>query len=342
MINIALTWGWTWWHIYPLLALYNYLKDDKNLNFIWVWEQDSLEEEEASKAWIPFFDISAWKVRRYLDLRNLYEPLKNTSWVFQWVQIIKRQNIDLVFSKWWYVGLPLCIAAKLLWKPIYIHESDVITWATNHLIWNMAKKIFYTFPNEKIDWKKHILSGQIINPEILDWLEDVEVEENDFLNVLVLAGSQWSSRIFNSLLNILPNLQDIKFSVILWTKNLHYRDKFKNFTNVSVYDYVSQKRLWKIYKNTDIAITRGSSVIWELYNFWIHSIIIPLKESANNHQTANAKYFNEKFWSDVILENSDIDQELFTLIQKYKDLRKVWLNLDNFFEPLKKIKKEIL
>ncbi len=342
MTTIALTWGWTWGHIYPLLSLYNYLKEDKNLQFIWVWEQDSLEEEEAIRNKIPFEDISAWKIRRYFDLRNFYEPLKNISWIIQWIQLIKKHKIDIVFSKWWYVSFPLCVAAKILGKKIYIHESDAVTWTANNTIWNLATKIFYTFPNKKINWKKHILTWQILNPELIDYIDNLETVENLKLSVLIIAWSQWSTRIFESMLKILPDLQDINFHIILWEKNMHYREKFKEFKNVVAHDYITQKRLWKIYKTVDISITRGSSTIWELNAFWVHSIIIPLKESANNHQVENAKYFNEKFGSDIILEANNMELEIFRLIQKYKYLRKVWLNLDKFFDPLKKIKEEIL
>ncbi len=343
MTTIALTWGWTWGHIYPLLSLYNYLKEDKNLKFIWVWEQDSLEEEEAIRNKIPFEDISAWKIRRYFDLRNFYEPLKNMSGIIQWIQLIKKHNIDIVFSKWWYVSFPLCIAAKILGKKIYIHESDMTTWASNNIIWNLATKIFYTFPNKKISWKRHILTWQILNPELIDYIDNLETIENLKLWVLVIAWSQWSTRIFENMLKILPDLQDINFHIILWEKNMHYREKFKEFKNVVAHDYITQKRLGKIYKTVDIAITRAwATSLWELNSFWIHSIIIPLKESANNHQELNAKYFSDNFWSDIVLEEKNMELEIFRLIQKYKNLRKVWLNLDKFFDPLKKIKEEIL
>lgn len=342
MTTIALTWWWTWWHIYPLVSIYNFLKEDKNLKFVWVWEYNSLEEEEAIKNRIPFEDISAWKIRRYFDLRNLYEPLKNISGIIQWIEYIKKHNIDIIFSKWWYVSLPLCIAWKIMWKKIYVHESDIVPWVSNSIIWKLATKIFYTFQNDKIDWKKHIFIWQILNPELIDYLDDVETIENDNLNVMVIAWSQWSTRIFESLLKILPDLQDIKFHIILWEKNMHFRNDFKVFPNVVAHDFITQKRLWKIYKTIDIAITRWwATTLWELNNFWIHSIIIPLPESANNHQVENSKYFNEKFWSDIIYESNNMQLEIFRLLQKYKKLRKVWLNLDNFFEPLKKLKKEM-
>jgi UDP-N-acetylglucosamine--N-acetylmuramyl-(pentapeptide) pyrophosphoryl-undecaprenol N-acetylglucosamine transferase len=98
-----------------------------------------------------------------------------------------------------------------------------------------------------------------------------------------------------------------------------------------------------IYKNTDIAITRAwATTLWELYFFGIHSIIVPLKESASNHQEENWKYFKDNFWSDLLEESEKLNLDIFRLISKYKDLRKDKLNLKHFFYPLEKIKEEIL
>jgi len=38
-------------------------------------------------------------------------------------------------------------------------------------------------------------------------------------------------------------------------------------------------------------------------------------------------------------EEEDLSNALLELLQKYKDLRKVGLNIENFFEPLNIIKK---
>jgi UDP-N-acetylglucosamine:LPS N-acetylglucosamine transferase len=42
-------------------------------------------------------------------------------------------------------------------KKVYIHESDTASGLANRIISHFATKIFYTFPNEKIDGEKHIL-----------------------------------------------------------------------------------------------------------------------------------------------------------------------------------------
>jgi UDP-N-acetylglucosamine--N-acetylmuramyl-(pentapeptide) pyrophosphoryl-undecaprenol N-acetylglucosamine transferase len=347
--NIALTGGSTWWHIFPLLALYNYLRDNKSditnlpkYKFIWVGEEDSLEEEITRKYKIKFLSLPAGKIRRYFDLRNFYEPLKNLTWIVFGIYYIKKHKIDIVFSKWWYVSLPLCIAATLLRKKIYVHESDAVWGLANRIISKLATKVFYTFPNKKINDKKHILSWQILNPEIIDYLTSLEVWENEKLNVIATGWSQGSTAIFTALLKILPELSDINFQIVLWQKNGHFRDGFKKYPNTVVHDFLTQKRLWKILKDTDIAITRAwATSLWELNMFGIHSLIIPLKGSAWNHQYKNAEYFHKMFGSDILQNEDDLAEQLLDKLQRYKNLRKSWLNLDKFFDALRTIEEEI-
>ena len=123
---------------------------------------------------------------------------------------------------------------------------------------------------------------------------------------------------------------------------MHFREDFKRFPNTIVHDFVTQKRLGKILKNIDVAITRGSSALWELYHFGIHSIIIPLKATGGDHQTKNALYFQEHFGSNVLDEDDEeLNLKLFRLLKKYKDFRKSELNLDGFFHGLQSIEKHL-
>lgn len=345
-IKIALT-GWgTWGHIFPLLSTYNFLKENPDLEFFWFWEEEWLEFEIAMQNNINFIDIPAWKIRRYFDWRNFYEPLKNITWVFFGIYFLIRYNIKIVFSKWWYVSLPLCIAAFLLRKKIYIHESDTICWVSNRLISKFATKIFYTFPNEKTEdknEKKHIFIGQILNPDILEGIKNLKLKENMYLNVIVIAWSQGSTRIFENLLKVLPKLNFVDFTIILWSKNINFKNQFSKYENVRTFDFISQKELWKILKQTDIAITRAwATTLWELTMFWIHSLIIPLTESAWNHQQKNAEFFKKNYWSDIILENENLSETIFKKLEKYKNMRKSGLFLENFYKPLEIIEKEML
>ena len=333
---IALTWGSTGWHVFPLVSLYNYLNESENYDFLWFWEDASLEEDIAKNAWIEFHDISAWKIRRYFDLRNFYEPLKNLTGIVESIFFIKKYNIDIVFSKWGFVSIPMAIWAKLMWKKLFIHESDTVSWISNKLVSKMADKVFYSFDNEKVDNHKYILSGQILNPELLDSITTLQVIENNKQKVLVTGWSQGSTKIFESLLEVLDNLEFLDFIVILWDKNKHFKEQFGKFKNVKVYDFISQKEFGIILKQTDIAITRAwATSLWEQNMFGIHSIIIPLSNSAWNHQIKNAEYFNKNFESDVLNEDEKLYLKLGEKLTNYRNLRKAWLNLDKFYNALK-------
>jgi UDP-N-acetylglucosamine--N-acetylmuramyl-(pentapeptide) pyrophosphoryl-undecaprenol N-acetylglucosamine transferase len=336
--------GWgTGWHVTPILSLYHFMKEeDKNIKSLWLWERDSLEQEAALKNNIEFHDIAAGKIRRYFDVRNFYEPLKNLTGLFQAFYFILKFKPTLIFSKWGYVSVPVCLAAFVLKKKIYIHESDTVMGSANKFASKFATKVFFSFPNEKIDGKKYIHSWPLVNPELLDGLTNMKPDENERLSVLVIAGSQWSQRIFTNLLEILPDCKDIDFNIILWTQNSDFKSSFDNFLNVKTHGYISQKDLWKIMKNSDIAITRGSSTLWELYYFGIHSIIIPLKATGWNHQTHNWEYFKKEFESDLLDEDSDtLNLDIFRKLQNYKTLRKAKLNLEWFLDWLQSIESEI-
>jgi len=338
--KIIFTWGWTGGHVTPIESLHDYIEESWENEYLWLWERDSLEESAAWKLGIEFKDISAGKIRRYWDIRNFYEPLKNLTGIFESLYYIFKFKWELIFSKWWFVSVPAVIAGFILRKKIYIHESDAVMGLANKIASIFASKVFYSFPNEKSG--KHIHSGPIVNPSMLDSVKSLSKIENERLTILVIAGSQWSQKISEELIKMLPDCSDIDFHVIMWTNNdTELKAKLWNFGNVKVYGYIPQKELSKLYVVADIAITRGSSTLWELFYFGIHSIIIPLKATGWNHQYHNAKYFSENYWSDVLDEDDNLSLEMFRKLQKYKDLRKTGLNLEWYLDGLNTIRDEI-
>jgi len=338
--KIIFTWWGTGGHVTPIESLHSYIEETSHNQYLWLWERDSLEETAAGKLGIEFRDISAGKIRRYWDIRNFYEPLKNLTGIFESLYHIYKFKWEIVFSKGWFVSVPAVFAAFILRKKIYIHESDSVMWLANKITSKFATKVFYSFPTNKSG--KHIHSGPIINPVMLDTVKSLTKQENQKLTVLVIAGSQGSQRIFESLIKMLPDCTDINFHVIMGTNNdANLMTQLRKFENVKIYGYIPQKELSKFYVVSDIAISRGSSTLWELFYFWIHTIIIPLKATGWNHQYHNWKYFSEKYGSDLLDEDENLSLEIFRKLQKYKDLRKTGLNLEWCLDGLNTIKEEI-
>ncbi len=212
----------------------------------------------------------------------------------------------------------------------------------NRIASRFATKVFYSFPSEKIDGKKYIESGHILNGELIDHVRSLSKEENEKLTVLVIAGSQGSEKIANTLLHILPDCDDIDFHIILGTnKNTTIKESLESYKNVKCYGFIAPKELSKLYQKCDIAISRGSSTLWELFYFGIHTIIVPLKSTGGNHQYYNGLYFQENYGFDMLDEDTNLNLEIFRKLQSYKDFRKSDLNLEGFFDGVKCIEKEL-
>ena len=340
-IKIALTWWWTWWHVFPLLSIYNHLKNE-NLDFVWIWENASLEQKISSENKIEFLSIKSGKLRRYFDIKNFFDPFKIIIWIFQSIYYIIKNDINIIFSKWGFVSVPACIAGKILGKKIYIHESDTIMWLSNKIIARLATKVFFTFDNQLIDWKKYIKSSQILNPKLIEKISNIQ-EKNEKQEILVMAWSQGSKVIFENLLEIIWDLSNSNFTIILWEKNTNFRSSFEKFKNVKLYDFISQEELAQVMQKTDISITRAwATSIWEQYYFGIKEIIIPLKNSAWNHQFHNALYFEKNFWSIILEEWENLWKNLEINLENLKNYRKEKLNLEWFYKWLNIIKEVIL
>ncbi|MDD2487065.1 MAG: UDP-N-acetylglucosamine--N-acetylmuramyl-(pentapeptide) pyrophosphoryl-undecaprenol N-acetylglucosamine transferase [Candidatus Gracilibacteria bacterium] len=294
MKKVFLVGGGTGGHIIPLLALYNYLKND-DYSFFWIGENDSMEQKIAKDNNIEFHSIKSGKLRRYFSFKTFVEPFNIMIGIFQSIKILKSLKPDMIFSKGGYVSLPMAIAGKMTGIKVYMHESDSVPGLSNRIVGKFATKIFLGFDSAKkyFNSDKCQVVGQILNPELFKDLGDVKITEKT--NLLVIAGSQGSTRIFNFLLENMKKIERFNLTIVLGSLNTSFKEQFDRFDNVKAYEFVDHSVMKNLYNNADLAITRaGATNIAELEAFNIKMIIIPLKESANNHQYFNALDYEKK------------------------------------------------
>lgn len=315
MKKIALVWGGTGGHVIPLLSIYNYAqkrqtekKKREGLSFIWIGESDSLEQKIALENHIEFHCVQAGKLRRYFSLKTLIEPVRICIGFFQAFHILRTCKVEGVFSKGWYVSLPVAIAAWILRIPVYLHESDSIPGLANRLVARFAKTVFLTFEQAGKYFPKREtrVIGQILNPALFDWdkSEKGQWKQSRPTHILVIGGSQGSTRILEFILEHIDTFSHCRVSVVLGTLNRHFQKFFAPYEFVTTYTFLSQSELSALYPTVDIAITRaGATVLFELMAFHVRMIMIPLPESANNHQHENAKILE---WGEhVLIEERD-------------------------------------
>lgn len=319
--KIVLVGGWTGGHAFPLLNLASYIRQTSpETPFLWIGEKWSIEETLAHKNDLPFSPIICGKLRRYFSLKTFFLPFQVIVGIVQSLWILNNNSPKSVFSKGWYVSIPVAIAAWILRIPVYMHESDSIAWLANRIVAHFAKWIFCSFPEVQNLPKQKILGcWTLLSEEILS-LTNETTTPNPRTQVLVSCGSQGSASIFDSVLELLPSFFDIDFYIILWVKNLDYRAKFEKFPNAHIFDFFyNQSEYLQVVQKCDIVIARSGSSIFEFEAFGLHMILIPHPFTGNNHQYWNAKAFEKK--GHELLEQKDINR-LKEILEKYKKHKK--------------------
>jgi len=128
MLNIAFTGGGTGGHIYPGLAVIEGLKPmlaGSDFRIFWIGAKGGMDRSIVEAARIDFFGIPAGRLRRYFSLKTIPDTFRVLAGFFAARRILKKQKVNLLFSKGGFVSVPPCAAASSLGIPVCTHESDL-------------------------------------------------------------------------------------------------------------------------------------------------------------------------------------------------------------------------
>ncbi|MFZ4461428.1 MAG: UDP-N-acetylglucosamine--N-acetylmuramyl-(pentapeptide) pyrophosphoryl-undecaprenol N-acetylglucosamine transferase [Patescibacteria group bacterium] len=232
MKKIAFIGGGSGGHIMPIVAIYNALKHEPDMSFVWIGEKGAMDETKAREYEIPFRGIISDKFRRYFSLRSIIAPFKIALGFIQAFFVLRQEKPDVIFSKGGPVSFPVGAAAWLLGIPLSLHESDTIPGLANRVSARFATKIFLGFAEARkfFDIPKTQVVGQILDPVFEEYLETAGLPllpVGDRTKVLVFCGSQGSTMIFEKILTILDRFPQVDFTVVLGMLNTHLHEKFE-------------------------------------------------------------------------------------------------------------------
>jgi UDP-N-acetylglucosamine--N-acetylmuramyl-(pentapeptide) pyrophosphoryl-undecaprenol N-acetylglucosamine transferase len=315
-MKILFTGGGTAGHIIPIIAIIREIKriyQKENLELFYIGPKDKFSQtifnqEKDIKAQYIF----AGKIRRDFSIKNIFLNLidllfKTPFGIFQAFFYIFFLGPDLIFSKGGFGSIPSVLAGRLLLTPVFLHESDIIPGKANQFLSKIALEIFVSFPKtEYFPLKKMILVGNPIRREILNSSKE-KAKEFFRLNstkpvILILGGSQGSQRINDKILAILPALLK-DFEIIHQCGENNFKE-IDNETKIilekneglknsyHLFSFLNEEEISHAYAISDLIVSRaGSGAIFEIAAVNKPSILIPLQESAQNHQIRNAYYY---------------------------------------------------
>ena len=150
MIKVAFTGGGTGGHVYPGIAIAEHLRDGLETELFWIGSNNGIEKDIVKAAGIPFWGISAGKLRRYISIKNIIDFFRVIGGFFAARTILKRENPVLLFSKGGFVSVPPSAAAFSLGIPVFTHESDYSPGLATRINSRFAQYIFTAYPQTRL------------------------------------------------------------------------------------------------------------------------------------------------------------------------------------------------
>ncbi len=337
--KIVFVGGGTGGHLFPLISVIRELKrifPEGSLEMSYIGPREKLAEEYIEREGVRVKYILTGKLRRYLGLgamlRNIVDMIKIPIGITQSFFYMFFHSPDLIFSKGSHGSFPPVISGRVLQIPIFLHESDVIPGAANRFLQRLALEVFVSFQGTKnVSPEKMVTVGNPIRREIMNGSAE-EARKIFSLSggkpvILVMGGSQGSERINELILTILGSLLD-SFEVIHQCGEKSLRNVATEANAVipekekreryHAYPFFSEEQMRAAYAVADLVISRaGSGSIFEISANGKPSILIPLPEAAQDHQTKNA-YVYTREGTGVVIEEENLTPNFF--LERLKSL----------------------
>lgn len=312
-MKVLFTGGGTAGHIFPIIAIIRQMKKNYpygGFEFFYLGPKDNFIKDLLKKEDVEIKTVFAGKFRRYFSFKTLIDIFKLPIGIIQSFYYIFVISPDIIFSKGGYGSVPTAISGKILNVPIFLHESDIAPGLANKIVSKFAIEIFIAFSISETEYfpdHKKLCVGSPILSEIT---EGSKTEAKKTFNLkgdnpvlLILGGSQGAKKINDTILANLPAiLEDFEVIHQVGKKNFEQVKKEAKviLTEKLSEDYcpisfLAEKELADAYAIADLVISRaGAGSIFEIAANGKPSILIPLANSAQNHQVRNAYAYNER------------------------------------------------
>ncbi len=322
-------------HIFPLIAVVTELQlqaaaqnIDLRIRYLGFYgEYKKILEDNNIKT----SGIVSSKIKRYSRFSAIFQFPKFLLGFFQAFWGVYWFMPDVLFSKGGTSAFAVVFAAWFYRIPIVIHESDSVPGRTNLASAKYAKVICVAFKEAtKYLGEKAIVVGNPIRKILLTNIQFDAVQTKRRLGfdetkplIFIMGGSLGSVRINNFILKNLPLILEVA-QVYHQTGKDNYETVLADATKILAGVPEASRRGYKVigflgtndetrdaYIASDLIVCRaGSGTIFEIAAFGKPSILIPLPESAQNHQRLNAFEF-ESLGAGYMIEEENLLTNLF-------------------------------
>lgn len=302
-MSVLIMAGGTGGHVFPALAVADELRA-RGATVNWLGTARGIEMRLVPAANINLHMIRVEGVRGRGIIGLLKAPFLIIYAVFQALAIIRQVDADVVLGFGGFASGPGGLAARLLRKPLVIHEQNAVAGTTNRLLAKIANRVLAAFPhafknNASVN---DVVVGNPVRKQIQQLpgaseRYNARTEQKLPLQLLVLGGSLGAKAINELVPQALAELP-------VNARPLVRHQAGKNHVEATTALYVQHQVNAKVdefiddmaaaYAWADVIICRaGALTVSELMVAGVAAVLIPLPSAIDDHQAFNAKNLSD-------------------------------------------------
>jgi UDP-N-acetylglucosamine--N-acetylmuramyl-(pentapeptide) pyrophosphoryl-undecaprenol N-acetylglucosamine transferase len=324
--------GGTGGHVFPALAVAGHLRDH-GVDVIWLGTQRGLESRVVPAAGYPVEWVTIRGVRRSGVFGWLLLPFRLLLAMFQAWRILRRARPDAVLAMGGFVSGPGGLVARLMRRPLLIHEQNAIAGLTNRWLALIADVVMCGFPGAFGDMPGARHVGNPVRPEILALPLPGErmANRSGRLRVLVVGGSLGAS-VFNQTVPLALRALPAGLRPEIWhqtgrgQRDTTERSYDKSGVTTIVTEFIDD--MAAAYGWADVVICRaGAMTIAELCAAGVAAILVPYPTAVDDHQTANARFPAERHAAILVPQPDFTVSYLVETLQSLANKRELLLKM---------------
>ena len=303
--------GGTGGHLYPALALVEYIKEkEPDSEFLFVGTKDRLEAQVVPSKGYNYVGLNVHGLVGN-PIKKAIAATVFVKSIFTAKKVVKKFKPDIVIGFGGYPSASVVEAAYRLGYKTMIHEQNSIIGLTNKILIKHVDKIvccydraYQNFPKEKTYKLGNPRASVITSIKPKEIFSKYGLDKHKPL-VTIVMGSLGSKSVNEKLLESLRDFEKKDYQV-LYVTGKNYYEEMKNKVgklnhNVKLVPYIDD--MPSLLKNTTLIVSRaGASTMAEISAIGGPSILIPSPYVASNHQEYNARELSDRNGALMILE----------------------------------------
>ena len=305
--------GGTGGHIFPALAVAKQLRS-LGWDIEWLGTADRLEAKVVPENAFPihFLPVKGIRGKGLVNrISGLFGVLRSIVAAFGH---IRKQRTDVVVGFGGYPSFPGGVAAKILARPLVIHEQNAIPGLTNKLLGKIATKIFVGFPLAKSVFEQKGLKAEFVGNPVREDIQRIESQQQSekerAFRLLILGGSLGARPLNQQVPKLVAELKSLEVWHQCGANNEGEVASLYNAvgSNAKVTPFIDD--MAAAYQWADAVICRaGALTVAEVAKAGLPAMFVPLPHAVDDHQTKNAQFLEEQ-GAGVVIPQSQLQEKL--------------------------------